>query len=78
MISAPLTLAQNWWATWRSGDVADCKSAYPGSIPGVASKFTAMMCRLSACLNSRGVACCFRARALMGATLPAANEQDGC
>ena len=24
-------------ATWRSGDVADCKSAYPGSIPGVAS-----------------------------------------
>ncbi len=25
-------------ATWRSGDAADCKSAYPGSIPGVASK----------------------------------------
>ena len=24
-------------ATWRSGYVADCKSAYPGSIPGVAS-----------------------------------------
>jgi hypothetical protein len=24
-------------ATWRSGDVADCKSAHPGSIPGVAS-----------------------------------------
>ena len=24
-------------ATWRSGDAADCKSAYPGSIPGVAS-----------------------------------------
>ncbi len=26
-------------ARWRSGDVADCKSAYPGSIPGRASKF---------------------------------------
>ncbi len=26
-------------ATWRSGDAADCKSAYPGSIPGVASQF---------------------------------------
>jgi hypothetical protein len=26
-------------ATWRSGDAADCKSAYPGSIPGVASTF---------------------------------------
>ena len=26
-------------ATWRSGYVADCKSAHPGSIPGVASKF---------------------------------------
>ncbi len=24
-------------ATWRSGDASDCKSAYPGSIPGVAS-----------------------------------------
>ena len=24
-------------ATWRSGDAADCKSVYPGSIPGVAS-----------------------------------------
>src|SRR5262245_3280905 len=24
-------------ATWRSGDAADCKSAHPGSIPGVAS-----------------------------------------
>ena len=27
-------------ATWRSGDAADCKSAYPGSIPGVASILT--------------------------------------
>ena len=25
--------------TWRSGDAADCKSVYPGSIPGVASNF---------------------------------------
>src|SRR5689334_11694555 len=24
-------------ATWRSGYAADCKSVYPGSIPGVAS-----------------------------------------
>src|SRR5215218_10446512 len=28
-------------ATWRSGDAADCKSAYPGSIPGVASNLRA-------------------------------------
>ena len=26
-------------ATWRSGYVPDCKSVYPGSIPGVASNF---------------------------------------
>ncbi len=26
------------WATWRSGYAPDCKSVYPGSIPGVASK----------------------------------------
>lgn len=25
-------------ATWRSGYAPDCKSVYPGSIPGVASK----------------------------------------
>lgn len=25
-------------APWRSGDAADCKSVYPGSIPGGASK----------------------------------------
>lgn len=25
-------------ATWRSGYASDCKSAYPGSIPGVASR----------------------------------------
>ena len=24
-------------APWRSGDAADCKSVYPGSIPGGAS-----------------------------------------
>ena len=27
-----------WSATWRSGYAPDCKSVYPGSIPGVASK----------------------------------------
>ena len=27
-----------WLATWRSGDAADCKSVYAGSIPAVASK----------------------------------------
>jgi hypothetical protein len=27
-------------ATWRSGYAADCKSAHPGSIPGVASTFS--------------------------------------
>ena len=27
-------------ATWRSGDAADCKSAHPGSIPGVASNLS--------------------------------------
>ena len=26
-------------ATWRSGYAAVCKTVYPGSIPGVASKF---------------------------------------
>ena len=26
-------------ATWRNGYAEDCKSLYPGSIPGVASKF---------------------------------------
>ncbi len=26
-------------ASWRSGDAEDCKSLYPGSIPGEASKF---------------------------------------
>ena len=26
-------------ATWRSGDAADCKSVYAGSIPAVASIF---------------------------------------
>ena len=25
-------------ATWRNGYAEDCKSLYPGSIPGVASK----------------------------------------
>src|ERR1700719_1017670 len=30
-------------ATWRSGYAADCKSAHPGSIPGVAS--TLLFCR---------------------------------
>ena len=29
-----------WSATWRSGYAPDCKSVYPGSIPGVASKFS--------------------------------------
>ena len=27
-------------ATWRNGYAEDCKSLYPGSIPGVASKKT--------------------------------------
>ena len=27
-------------ATWRNGYAEDCKSLYPGSIPGVASKIT--------------------------------------
>lgn len=26
-------------ATWRSGYAPDCKSVYPGSIPGVASRY---------------------------------------
>ena len=37
-------------ATWRSGDAADCKSAYPGSIPGVASNL------LAKCLDQQSVA----------------------
>src|SRR5262245_28801053 len=31
-------------ATWRSGDAADCKSAHPGSIPGVASRLFRLVC----------------------------------
>ncbi len=31
-------LAKNKMATWRNGYAEDCKSLYPGSIPGVASK----------------------------------------
>ena len=27
-------------ARWRSGDVEDCKSSHPGSIPGRASNFS--------------------------------------
>jgi hypothetical protein len=27
-------------ASWRSGDAEDCKSLYPGSIPGEASKIS--------------------------------------
>ena len=36
-------------ATWRSGDAADCKSAYPGSIPGVASTLLPQLRRQSRC-----------------------------
>ena len=31
---------KNKMATWRNGYAEDCKSLYPGSIPGVASKKT--------------------------------------
>ena len=31
-------ISQNKRATWRNGYAEDCKSLYPGSIPGVASK----------------------------------------
>jgi hypothetical protein len=31
------TIIRSREASWRSGDVADCKSAHPGSIPGEAS-----------------------------------------
>ena len=40
-------------ATWRSGDAAVCKTAYPGSIPGVASNLRSRSeegCR--ACLHA--------------------------
>jgi hypothetical protein len=36
--AAPLLYSGARMATWRSGDAADCKSAYPSSILGVASK----------------------------------------
>jgi elongation factor P--(R)-beta-lysine ligase len=36
----PLHYMPGTEASWRSGDVADCKSAHPGSIPGEASKFS--------------------------------------
>ena len=31
-------------ATWRNGYAEDCKSLYPGSIPGVASSLTVVRC----------------------------------
>ena len=50
--------AQIQEATWRSGDAADCKSAYPGSIPGVASNFPSMMkATCSGCKAPGGEAC---------------------
>ena len=36
-------------ATWRSGDAADCKSVYPGSIPGVASSDFGLLPAIIAC-----------------------------
>ena len=30
-------------ATWRNGYAEDCKSLYPGSIPGVASKIIVVL-----------------------------------
>jgi hypothetical protein len=38
-------------ATWRSGDAADCKSAHPGSIPGVASQGALVTSEVLACLR---------------------------
>ena len=38
---SPLALFSGRMASWRSGDAEDCKSSYPGSIPGEASKFPA-------------------------------------
>jgi hypothetical protein len=40
-------------ASWRSGDVADCKSAHPGSIPGEASNFLYLAIRVWRGLNER-------------------------
>ena len=38
--TAPALQGQLGKASWRSGYVADCKSAHPGSIPGEASNFS--------------------------------------
>ena len=35
-------------ATWRSGDAADCKSVYAGSIPAVASIFPDILLHINA------------------------------
>ena len=37
-IRVSLTKVKAMMATWRNGYAEDCKSLYPGSIPGVASK----------------------------------------
>ncbi len=34
-------------ARWRSGDVEDCKSSHPGSIPGRASSFKSFRCYMT-------------------------------
>ncbi len=36
-------------ARWRSGDVEDCKSSHPGSIPGRASNLISYRCHMTRC-----------------------------
>ena len=38
-------------ATWRNGYAEDCKSLYPGSIPGVASKKILVLAKKKSKLN---------------------------
>lgn len=54
-------------ATWRSGDAPDCKSVYPGSIPGVASTFPKSDATLSPVQDQdAGRSGCFRVRRSFG------------
>src|SRR3954463_13717383 len=59
-------------ATWRGGDAADYKTAYPGSIPGVASK----LLRQADCLIpsfATAVGFCYRPSAINDALFPGSS-----
>ena len=43
LYKTPCSYLLKHMATWRNGYAEDCKSLYPGSIPGVASKINLVL-----------------------------------